>query len=250
MKSLHSYAILMLTISFLYACSTRRNTSEDNRKTGKPTITGVTPTIKNPSRGVINASGDGLTPGIGSSNGAGSEENATNIANNAISKANAAFRIPQQKFESLTDEDFLNRGFVSEMTEIKMSRLAQQKTSNKKIKNYASMILNDHQQIENELKKLSADKKIKLSDSINGGMQTIKTAANQLNSSTEDMERNFDLEYVQMMIAGHRNAVNLFEAGSKSKDPEIRAFAIKYLPMLRMHLSEAQELTTEVRPKR
>lgn len=239
MKNLQNYAILMLFISFLYACSTSRNSSKEGRKPGRSTITGVTPTIKNPSRGVINASGDGLTPGIGRSNGAGSEENAANIANNAIFKANAAFRIPEQKFDSLTDEDFLSTGFVSETKEIKMSRVAQQKTNNKKIKNYASMIINDHQQIQNDLKKLSEGKNIKLQDSISGNVETNGTA-----------EGDFDLEYVEMMIAGHRNEVKLFEAGSKSKDPEIRAFAVKYLPMLRMHLSEAQELTTEVRPKR
>jgi putative membrane protein len=49
--------------------------------------------------------------------------------------------------------------------------------------------------------------------------------------------------YLQMVIEDQQNAIRFFEVGNKSKDPEIKAFAMKYLPISRRHLEEARSLT-------
>lgn len=247
MKIFQILAVISLFTCVTYSCSISRSSSSADNKKQKSKITGVTPTVKNPSRGVINASGDGLTPGIGPSNGIGSEENATNIANNAIFKANAAFRAPQQKKDSLANEDFINNSAALEMMEINISKVAQQKTNNKKIKEYATMSLNDHLQIQNDLKRLYISKNIKLTDVIHSDLRKIKTATDQLNTSADGGKGDFDFNYVQMTIETHQKNVKLFEDGIQSGDPAIRVFAAKYLPLLRNHLSAAQALTTEVK---
>lgn len=53
----------------------------------------------------------------------------------------------------------------------------------------------------------------------------------------------FDAAYIQMMIADHKNAIALFELGSKSSDSDIKAFATKHLPTLQNHLQQIQSIS-------
>ncbi|ACU04629.1 MULTISPECIES: DUF4142 domain-containing protein [Pedobacter] len=231
MKSLRIFAILLILACLVYSCSSSRSSSaEEGKKRRK--ITGVTPGIKNPSRGVINASGDGLTPGIGQSNGAGSEENATSIANNAIAKANAMVRVNQQKLAAMSDEELVNKMLTDQQIEVKRSENAVRTTANTRIKDYAAMVLTDHAEIQHDLKKLSGSK--------NMALVTLKS----LNVSSRT-----DLEFVEQMIESNQNMIALYTAAGKSKDPAIRAFALKQLPVLRKHLEAAQELTKVFKPK-
>jgi predicted outer membrane protein len=48
--------------------------------------------------------------------------------------------------------------------------------------------------------------------------------------------------YLQMVIEDQQSAIRFFEVGNRSKDPEIKAFAARYLPISRRHLEEAQSL--------
>jgi putative membrane protein len=51
-----------------------------------------------------------------------------------------------------------------------------------------------------------------------------------------------DEDYVEEMVSDHKDAVELFEKATKSKDPEIAAFAAKTLPKLQQHLTTAKSL--------
>lgn len=213
-----------------YSCASRNTRDSDRQR--KPVVTGITPSIKNPSRGVINASGDGLTPGIGKSNGAGSEENAANIANNAIARANAVVKNSPQNLAMLTDEELLNRMALSQQLETSLNIAVEKTISQSKIRDYAIMALSDYAKLRQELNKLSTQKNIVL------------VPGARLNISGKT-----DLEFVQLIIEGNQNLIALYNAASKSSDTAIREFALKQLPTLKKHLEAAQELTKVVRPK-
>lgn len=55
----------------------------------------------------------------------------------------------------------------------------------------------------------------------------------------------FDAAYIQMMLADHKNAIALFERGSQSSDPGVKAFATKHLPTLKAHLQQIQSISDE-----
>lgn len=224
MKSLRILIISGILSSLICSCSRSITSSKDQNKK-RTKITGVTPTVQNPNRSVINASGDGLTPGIGQQRSAGSEENATNIALNSIARANAAIKNNQQQLESLTDEQLIDRLSTAVQMEIRLST-AQLSSSNSKIKSYATTVLNDHKQIQKELVKLST-----LSNTPFVTPTPVKAS------------KKTDLEFVQLMMESNRNMIGLYTAASKSKDTQIRAFAAKQLPVLKDHLESAQELT-------
>jgi putative membrane protein len=52
----------------------------------------------------------------------------------------------------------------------------------------------------------------------------------------------FDVQYMRMMLQDHQKAIELFTSASQSTDPEVRAFASKTLPTLRMHFNHARHV--------
>lgn len=230
MNSLRLIATSALLSCLIYSCSTSKNSSPEGKKK-RTKITTINPGIKNPSGSVINAAGDGLSQGINQPRGAGSKENATNIASDAIERANAIAKGKLQKLETLTDTELINRMTAAEQTEISVSNHVLQTTSNTKIKDYAKLIIANHTEIKKELTSLSSEKKI------------VMDAETSWNSSPKT-----DLEFVKTMIESNRNLITLYTAGSSNaKDADLRAFALKQLPLLKKHLETAQELTKEIK---
>ncbi|MDB6169935.1 MAG: hypothetical protein JWM88_2799 [Verrucomicrobia bacterium] len=57
----------------------------------------------------------------------------------------------------------------------------------------------------------------------------------------------FDRAYLKAMEDDHRETIRLFErAAANNSDPSVQNFASKYLPTLRQHLAQAQQLETSV----
>lgn len=238
MRNLTTMFVFPLAICFCCACSSTKNTNQS----GKKKVTTLSPRTSTPGRGIVNAAGDGLTPGINAAttNGAGSRVNAENIANNAISKANAVAIIAKQKNDSVSVADFITKVDGGEKLSLNMSQLALQKASNAKIKAFADMIVSDHEKFQGELAQLAATNKLQLSDA--SAAQPDK----ELKSATAAQ---FEFSFVQTMIAEKQKAVRMFLVASKSKNTSVSTFAGKYLPVAKKQLAEAQELTRVVSPK-
>jgi putative membrane protein len=81
------------------------------------------------------------------------------------------------------------------------------------------------------------------------GGTTDNTSGGGNMSPAEKMERlrtssnkEFDQNYVQLMIRDHVKAISLYENGAKSTDPQVKAYALKHLPALRKHLQQVTDL--------
>ncbi|MHA4894682.1 DUF4142 domain-containing protein [Pedobacter sp. PWIIR3] len=221
MKRLLQLLTLSLILGTVISCGTSR----------KSKITTLKPNTSNPSQGVINASGDALTIGIPSGNPqrAGSSENANAIANNAISKLNGPDAAAQIRLDSLKDVDFINKAAVSEMLEIGSSKAILNKANNKKVKDFAGLLIAEQTRAKAELDRLASDKRVMLSF-----------------PKMEMPEPSSEAAYLNLIIEDHQNNIRIFESGIKSKDPEIKAFASRYLPILRKQLAAAQALAKEL----
>jgi putative membrane protein len=234
MKYTTTFTLVVLTVCGLSACSSSRNADGTRKKK----VTVLTPKTKTPGRGIVNAAGDGLTPGINSAttNGAGSRENAENIANQAILKATAGLRPSLQKTDSLTASSLIDRLTENETLILNWSKIAKDKSTVSKIKEYAVGVVADHQQFQKEIGALAAAKNLgKISGSIS--------------SSVVEPKGDFNLWYVQLMIERKRKQLSTLVTASRSKDEVIRNFAVKYLPVVRKQLDDAQDLTKVVSPK-
>ena len=232
MKKLVFLLAFSISVGILSSCSSRRNSSNsDDPKKG---ITSLKPTTGRPSTAVINASGDGLTPGINPNNRTtgSSKEQATAIANDAINRANNIATNRMLRLDTVSATEVINRLSASNKRQLEITAMAQKDEENQKIREYASMIIKDHQQLQVALDKLSGSSSTKI---IVPRSKVHNPAAQHRNTS----------EYIQMTIEDHQNMIRLLEAARISDDAPLSAVAAKYLQVLKMHLSAAQELTKQ-----
>jgi putative membrane protein len=96
------------------------------------------------------------------------------------------------------------------MTEVELSKLAQQKGTNAKAKEFADMMVMDHNKANEELKALAKAKNVTLPDSLNADSK----------KAWEDLSKksgaDFDKAYINAMVDDHKKTVSLFEDASKN----------------------------------
>ncbi|MDF2433035.1 MAG: putative rane protein [Mucilaginibacter sp.] len=123
------------------------------------------------------------------------------------------------------------------MAEVELGTLAQQKASNQKVKDFGSMMVTDHTKANDEMKALAKTKNITLPTAISSDEQKVKDDLSKKSGS------DFDKAYVNNMIDDHKKDIKAFEDASKNcKDPDLKAFAVKTLPILKMHLDAIQKI--------
>jgi putative membrane protein len=146
--------------------------------------------------------------------------------------------------ETLVDQqglNFIRDGIEGGLTEIKASGLAITKSSNQRVIGFAKMMISDHTQTGNELKKIENDKRVTEADTISGDHQKM------ISDLTKKSGSNFDKAYMQMMVKDHENAVKLFADATTNNEVEIQNFAKKTLPTLKMHLDSAKVIVASLK---
>lgn len=144
------------------------------------------------------------------------------------------------------DEDglkFITQGIKSGTAEVKLSQLAQKNSKNPDVINFAKMMITDHTNMGKELQGLADDQLV-----------------TGLKSDTLDVEHNkvlislrtktgteFDKEYMQVMVADHEKAIQLFKQGAANQDNEVKKLAEKALPSLQSHLKQANSICTNLK---
>jgi len=133
---------------------------------------------------------------------------------------------------SRSDRDFLEKAAKSGMEEVRISRVAAQRTTNPDVKRLAERIISDHENAGEALTALAASRGVAL-------------PAKDMNPNRWEKRdaKNFDLDYIDKMISDHENAVKLFEKqANNGDDNEAVALARKYLPKMQHHLQQAKDL--------
>jgi putative membrane protein len=129
------------------------------------------------------------------------------------------------------DTAFTTKAAVGGMAEVALGKLAASKTSNAKIKDFANMMVTDHSKVNDELKGIAQSKKIMLPATLDAEHQAKSDSLNKLTG------KEFDKAYVAAMVEGHQKTLSLMqEEASNGKDNELKAFAAKTAPVVKMHL--------------
>ena len=133
------------------------------------------------------------------------------------------------------DEDFLIKATEINMEEIQLSQLALQKATMAEVKTLAQMMLDDHNKAMTELTALAGRKSIAIPTATT---DKVKNAYDHLNGKAPGND--FDKEYCDQMVKGHKDAINAFEnASNNAHDADIKSWATSMLPGLRTHLDHA-----------
>jgi len=139
-----------------------------------------------------------------------------------------------------TDEkssEFLVRAANSGMAEVQLAKIAQQKASLTDVKSFAAMLEKDHSAANSQVKSFASQRNVALPDSIsNDKQQMIKDVEKRTG-------KDFDKEYLDHMIKSHNDGIDLFESTrTNATDVDVKNFADKTLPTLKMHLDSAKAI--------
>ncbi|MDB5061541.1 MAG: hypothetical protein JWP67_1384 [Mucilaginibacter sp.] len=123
------------------------------------------------------------------------------------------------------------------MAEVALGKIAAEKATNPQVKDFANMMVTDHGKANEELMAIAKKKNITLPAAPDQEHQ--KKAADLSAKSGKE----FDKDYVDAMVDGHKKAASLLEDGSKNcKDTELMAFATKTLPVVKAHLAKIEAI--------
>ena len=142
------------------------------------------------------------------------------------------------------DVGFVNAAAQGGMLEVQLGQLAQRNALNQQVKEFGAMMVKDHTKANAELKKIANVKKLTLPLSLD------KDTQDRVDSMSLQSSAGFDLKFMDLMVAAHKKDVATFEKATTGvKDPDLKAFAVKTLPVLKMHLTEAEKLDASINKK-
>jgi putative membrane protein len=159
----------------------------------------------------------------------------------SINKANAdTNNIAGSPNKVSTDDkssSFMVRAANSGMAEVQLAKMAQQKATRDGVKNFAAMLERDHTAANNQVKNFASQRNVALPATISDDKQKM------INDMEKMSGNDFDKEYISMMIKSHKDGIDLFEdTRTNASDVDIKNFADKTLPTLRMHLDSAEAI--------
>jgi putative membrane protein len=140
-----------------------------------------------------------------------------------------------------SDKSFLTDAYQDGLAEINAAQLGQSKSANADIKAFSDHIAADHAKANADLKTLADSKKV--------GLPADASLVEQAKGKLLDARSGdgFDKAFVEAMVSDHKKAVAAFEkAANEAQDPDVKAFAAKVLPALKMHLSMAEDLQNKI----
>ena len=136
------------------------------------------------------------------------------------------------------DRKFIETAAGSGMFEVQVAQLAASRAKSPDVKSFAGMLVDQHQKANDELTQMANAKGVELPAAPPRAMR------NETEKLAKKNGAEFDKEFIRNVgIKAHEKDIKAFEKASKDvKDPELKAFATKSLPMLKEHLAQAQKL--------
>jgi putative membrane protein len=144
------------------------------------------------------------------------------------------------------DLAFMNDAAPGGMAEVELGKMAAGKSQNTEVKAFGQKMVEDHSKAGEELKQLAAQKKVTLPPDVMPAHKQLMEKLSKLSGA------DFDKEYVKAMVDDHEKDVAAFENVSKTAaDADVKAYAAKTLPTLKMHLEMIKAMADKmgVKPK-
>jgi putative membrane protein len=174
------------------------------------------------------------------------------------------------------EQQFTQQAAVAGMAEVELGRLAQQRASNARVKDFARMMVRDHSKANDELKQVAKAQNIQLPTQLDQKHRDLMMRLQQLRGA------DFDREYMRAMVDGHMEVRDMLSreagaqpgtsgssgaAGSQASASNgtasssatgtsgrkqsgstagVGQWASKTLPTVEHHLQEAQQISTQV----
>ena len=133
------------------------------------------------------------------------------------------------------DEKFVKEAAAGGMMEVELGKMAADKAINDKVKAFGRQMQDDHGKANEELKTVAASKSTQIPTALEGKQKRAVDRLSKLSGPE------FDRQYMRMMIDDHKEDLKAFQReADKGKDPEVKQFASKFVPMIKQHSEMAQ----------
>jgi len=149
------------------------------------------------------------------------------------------------KFKADSSEnkaEFVVEAASGNYAEIKLAQLAEQKSTDKEIKDIAKMLVADHTAALDDLKTLATNKAITIPTE-----EPDKTKE-QIKDLNDDKPADFDKAWVKELMDKHEKTINTYEKElGETKDEDIKAWINKVLPKIRTHHDKLMAINSRVK---
>ena len=175
------------------------------------------------------ANNTNLRSNITVSNANTTNSNVAVVVNSNMANANGS--MVDSTGNMATPTGFITEAATGGTAEVELGKLAASKAQNADVKAFGQKMVEDHSKVIEDVKALMIQKKVLLPSSV------MPTHIEVMDKLSKLSGADFDQEYVKAMVAAHEKDVAAFENVSKTAaDADVKAFATKTLPTLRMHL--------------
>lgn len=161
------------------------------------------------------------------------------ISPDAVAQPSATSGAPSPA-ASISTADFVKTAAISDMYEVEAAQVAESRSTNGAVKNFAAKMVEAHTATTTQLKDiLASTNQTSLAPS---GLDAKHQG--ELDQLKRVAAAQFDTTYAQQQVQAHEDAVTLFTGYSQSgQDPQIKKFAADTLPTIQQHLDMARQLS-------
>jgi putative membrane protein len=131
---------------------------------------------------------------------------------------------------------FLTEAVRGDLAEVKLGELAEQKGQSEGVREFGTMLVEDHSKALKETAELAKDLNV-IPPALPSAEQTQKHDALARLSGAD-----FDREFTAAMVEGHEEEIAKYEKQAQSGNSKVAELAEDMLPTLREHLAAAQRL--------
>src|SRR5689334_11322101 len=167
--------------------------------------------------------------------------------------------------QNQTDTAFLTKAMEGNAAEIEFAKIAQTKSQNPQVKEFADMIVKDHTEAQDRIRDLmnaNAGAANRMDKNPSGQAMLSKEHQQTATRLSKLSGVDFDREFMNVMVQDHRQDIRFFEqeagmtdntsaddttrekpAGGSSTNPtSVQSLARDLLPTLRQHLTQAEQI--------
>jgi putative membrane protein len=137
---------------------------------------------------------------------------------------------------SWQDRRFMRQAAQAGLFEVAKSELALARSHDRSVRQFAARMVRDHTMANHELKQLAASKGVRLPRRPSRQQRMI------IRRLARTSDKHFDCAYMAVQVRAHIQTIAIFQRELRhGRDPAVKAFAAKTLPVLRMHLRMARQ---------
>jgi putative membrane protein len=149
--------------------------------------------------------------------------------------------VPAPHQANVPDRVFVIRATLGGAAEIELAQVAEQKTRNDAVREFARHMIRDHSRADEALGKLAEADGIPVPEEPDAKQREIRDGLSRLSGPE------FDIEYLRVQVQNHQRMAQLmeYEIGSGA-DAQVQGFAAATLPTVFKHLAMAHDLLDRV----